>query len=190
MTQENIQPTREYTGGSVSYYKLPINNPTSAKAPYVAECNDIIEALELNYAEGNVLKALWRRAAARQGKSKRGYSDGLYDAEKIVFFGNRVLAEEHDVQQTAKVFAFPMHDNLTKVRAMQQAEAVAGASSDHQADAMAAAMPTRATAMAAAMATGMLVKGVDTDGKVKAEEACDCIGCIIERALSGLARAA
>lgn len=85
----------EYTGGSVSYYTAHIANPTTqGRAPYHAECNDIIEALNMNYAEGNAFKAIWRRAAARQGLAKRGYTDGLYDAEKIVFFGQRLVAQE------------------------------------------------------------------------------------------------
>lgn len=96
----NVEPivakdTREYTGNSVSYYRIPVVDPTTPKVePYVAECNDIIESLGLNYAEGNVLKAIWRIAAARKGLSKRGYTDGVYDAEKIVFFGNRILRDE------------------------------------------------------------------------------------------------
>lgn len=85
----------EYTGGSVSYYCVKIPRPTTrGRVPYVAECNDIIEALGMNYAEGNAFKALWRRAAARQGNAKRGYTDGLYDAEKVEFFGARLVAQE------------------------------------------------------------------------------------------------
>lgn len=85
----------EYTGGSSSYYRVKVDTPTTeGTAPYTAECNDIIEALDMNYAEGNVLKALWRRCAARQGKLKKGYTDGTYDAEKIVFFGDRILNSE------------------------------------------------------------------------------------------------
>ncbi|MBB6579614.1 hypothetical protein HNP33_003728 [Comamonas odontotermitis] len=84
----------EYTGGSVSYYKVDVENPTSGGCAYAAECNDIIEALGMNYAEGNAFKALWRRAAARMGKAKAGYKDGLYDAEKVVFFGQRLVAQE------------------------------------------------------------------------------------------------
>ncbi|MNQ61504.1 hypothetical protein D3C85_758190 [compost metagenome] len=48
----------------------------------------------MNYAEGNAFKAIWRRCAARMGLSKRGYEDGLYDAEKVVFFGERMVAQE------------------------------------------------------------------------------------------------
>jgi hypothetical protein len=47
----------EYTGGSVSYYSVEIENPTSEGVePYTAECNDIIEALGMNYADGNAFK--------------------------------------------------------------------------------------------------------------------------------------
>jgi len=84
----------EYTGGSVSYYKVHVPAPTELPTPYTAECNDIIEALGMNYAEGNAFKAIWRRCAARQGKMKKGYTDGLYDAEKVVFFGQRMVAQE------------------------------------------------------------------------------------------------
>lgn len=88
-----VQPVEEYTGSSVSYYSVPVDNPTdSNKDPYVAECNDIIEALDMNYAEGNAFKAIWRSCAARKfGAAKKGYDDGLYDAEKVVFFGKRMV---------------------------------------------------------------------------------------------------
>jgi hypothetical protein len=96
-TSPSQEDTREHTGGSVSYYKIKIDWPTTPGVDaYTAECNDIIEALGMNYAEGNVLKALWRICANRKGKSKRGYTDGVYDAEKIVFFGERVLKQQRD----------------------------------------------------------------------------------------------
>lgn len=89
---------KEYTGGSVSYYRVPVNHPTGGATPYVAECNDIIEALGMNYAEGNAFKAIWRSCAARNlGVSKAGYKDGLYDAEKVVFFGNRMVEQAKNV---------------------------------------------------------------------------------------------
>lgn len=86
----------EYTGKSVNYYKVLVEHPTSpGVSPYVAECNDIIEALGMNYAEGNILKAVWRKAAARNlGLAKRGYTDGVYDAEKCEFFGHREVVRE------------------------------------------------------------------------------------------------
>lgn len=86
----------EYTGKSVSYYRVMVTNPTHPELPpYEAECNDIIEALQMSFAEGNAFKAIWRRCAARAlGKVKKGYDDGLYDAEKVVFFGERMVAIE------------------------------------------------------------------------------------------------
>lgn len=84
------QEDREYTGGSVNYYRVKVSNPTSGCDAYTAECNDIIEALGMNYAQGNIFKAVWRMCAAENlGLSKEGYKDGLYDSEKIAFFGER-----------------------------------------------------------------------------------------------------
>lgn len=87
---------REYTGGSVSYYKVPVKYPTSGGEPYDAECNDLIEALGMNFAEGNAFKAIWRLCAARRGLSKRGYDEGVYDAEKVVFFGQRMVVQQKE----------------------------------------------------------------------------------------------
>lgn len=90
-----IQVQPEYTGGSVSYYTCSVTHPISETAdPYDAECIDIIDALQMTPNEANAFKALWRRAAARLGKSKRGYTDGLYDAEKVEFYGKRLVELE------------------------------------------------------------------------------------------------
>ena len=84
----------EYTGGPVSYYKVHIPNPTSLPAHYTAECNDIIEALGMSFAEGEAFKAIWRTCAARTlGMAKKGYTDGLYDAEKVAFYGQRMVEQ-------------------------------------------------------------------------------------------------
>lgn len=83
----------EYTGGSSNYYKVFVQFPTTLGAPYEAECNDIIEALKMTFAEGNAFKAIWRKAKARQGVQKKGYDNGLYDSEKVVFFGERMVVE-------------------------------------------------------------------------------------------------
>lgn len=101
----------EYTGGSVSYYTVDVKHPTNPDLPaYQAECNDIIEALGMNYAEGNAFKALWRRAAAKNlGMAKRGYTDGLYDAEKVVFFGGRMVAQENYSALKAEALASADH---------------------------------------------------------------------------------
>jgi hypothetical protein len=80
----------ELSGYSNDYYKVTINNPTSGGAAYTAECNDIIEALGMTYAEGNAFKAVWRHALARQGIGKEG-NTVLYEAQKVEFFGKRLV---------------------------------------------------------------------------------------------------
>lgn len=88
--------TGEHTGLSVSYYDIVIQ-PNSHTNPehnqpvaVVVSCNDIIEALQMNYACGNVFKAIWRICAAAQGKMKKG-NNAIYDAEKSLFFSERQL---------------------------------------------------------------------------------------------------
>lgn len=94
-----------YTGGSADYYQVTIMNPTTPyRGSYIAECNDIIEALGMNFAEGNAFKAIWRRAAQRTlGLRKAGAKDdGLYDAEKVEFFGARMVAQSKAFKEANK----------------------------------------------------------------------------------------
>ena len=84
--------TQALTGGSSSYYKVLVEEPTTLEEAYMAECNDIIEALNMTYAEANVFKAIWRSAAARLGNGKKD-STAVYDAEKCVFFSDRILVK-------------------------------------------------------------------------------------------------
>lgn len=84
----------ERSGLSVNYYKVPVTAPTKPGAPpYVAECNDIIESLGMTFAEANVFKAIWRSAAERTLGKKKAGNNAVYDAEKMVFFSNRVLVQ-------------------------------------------------------------------------------------------------
>lgn len=84
-----MDQTEEHTGGSSSYYMVHVSNPTTLDEEYDAECNDIIESLGMTFAEGNAFKAIWRTAAARMGKKKKG-NNSKYDAEKVIFFGERM----------------------------------------------------------------------------------------------------
>lgn len=87
--------SEEYTGGSSNYYSVWIENPTTEDRPkYFAECNDIIEALDMTYAEANVFKATWRKAAERTLGLKKKGNNAVYDSEKMVFFSNRTLIQE------------------------------------------------------------------------------------------------
>ena len=84
----------EYTGKDVSYYLVKIESPKRLD-PYTAECEDIIEALGMTFAEGCAFKAIWRKCAARTlGVAKAGYKGGLYDAEKTQHYGGRMVAAE------------------------------------------------------------------------------------------------
>jgi hypothetical protein len=86
--------TNIVTGGNNDYYLVTVAKPKRL-APYQAECEDIIEALQMTFAEGTVLKALWRSCAARTfGLTKPGadHNFGIYDAEKIAYYGERMVA--------------------------------------------------------------------------------------------------
>jgi len=78
-----------YTGGSNSYYMTYVEEPTTLEEPYYAECNDLIEALDMTPAEANIFKAIWRIAAYRQGLHDK--TSPVYDAQKIQFFAERVM---------------------------------------------------------------------------------------------------
>ena len=81
----------ENSGGRVNYYLVEVKHPQREdQPPYQAECEDIIEALELNFDEANIFKEIWRTARARQGTKKEGNSE-LRAAQKIVHYGKRIL---------------------------------------------------------------------------------------------------
>lgn len=102
--------SKEHTGGSVSYYQVDVQHPTTAsREPYTAECNDIIESLEMTPAEANVFKAVWRTAAARTLKREKAGNNEVYDAEKVIFFGGRMLVR---AQAAAKPTFPPLCDNM------------------------------------------------------------------------------
>lgn len=87
----------ENSGAHAAYYELTIQRPKSGGAAYKVECQDIIEALQMDFNEGNVFKGIWRRCAARTlGKVKKGNEDTLYDAQKVEFYSNRILEQEEN----------------------------------------------------------------------------------------------
>ena len=88
----NASPSVALTGGSSPYYSIEVHHPCNPdRPPYVAECQDIIEAFNFNFAQGNAFKALWRMGATQLGRGKPG-TPLLYDAEKVEFFGAREVA--------------------------------------------------------------------------------------------------
>lgn len=81
----------ELTGGFVNYYLVQVNFPQrEEQPPYQAECEDIIEALELNPDEANIFKEIWRGANARKGQGKPLHTP-KYGAEKIYHYAKRIL---------------------------------------------------------------------------------------------------
>ncbi len=94
--EQLVPATPTLTGGKLSgghYYRVEVPDPISPEVkPYVAECADIIEALGMTFNEGEAFKALWRLAAARQGRGKPG-NQPQYDADKVAHYGERVKVQ-------------------------------------------------------------------------------------------------
>lgn len=77
-------------GGRTNYYLVKVDHPQREdQAPYQAECEDIIEALELNFDEANIFKEIWRSANARKGNGKPG-NTVIRGAEKILHYAGRI----------------------------------------------------------------------------------------------------
>lgn len=78
-------------GGLTNYYLVNVKHPQREEhQSYIAECEDIIEALELNFDEANIFKEIWRTANARKGNAKQGQND-IRAAEKIYHYAGRIL---------------------------------------------------------------------------------------------------
>ena len=87
------EPTKQAvtSGGRNNYYLVEKFPPQREdQEPYRAECEDIIEALELNFDEANIFKEIWRSANARKANGKPGHT-ALYGAQKIVHYAERIL---------------------------------------------------------------------------------------------------
>jgi hypothetical protein len=96
-----LEAETELKGGRVNYYLVHVEHPQREEQPaYQAECEDIIEALELTPNEANIFKEIWRGANKRKGNGKPGH-DALYGAQKIVHYAKRILRKmELAAQQT------------------------------------------------------------------------------------------
>lgn len=82
-------------GGFVDYYLAEVPHPQRpSQDPYTAECEDIIESLELNFDEANIFKEIWRTARGRQGIGKDGNTE-LRAAQKYHHYSGRLLKRAH-----------------------------------------------------------------------------------------------
>lgn len=80
----------DHGGGLTNYYLVRVDHPQREEQPaYQAECEDIIEALGLNFDEGNIFKEIWRSANARKGIGKPG-NTVIRGAEKILHYARRI----------------------------------------------------------------------------------------------------
>ena len=79
------------SGSLNNYYLARVDHPQrDDQQPYTAECEDLIEVLELTFDEANIFKEIWRSANARKGNGKPGHH-ALYGAEKIAHYAGRIL---------------------------------------------------------------------------------------------------
>lgn len=93
-TKSLIEPKEIDSGGACDYYRVGVTHPMSSdQVPYIAECGDIMESLEMTYAEANIFKEVWRTAAERTLGLKKAGNTNKRAAEKIVFFANRYYVQ-------------------------------------------------------------------------------------------------
>ena len=86
-----MKADNKLTGGFSNYYLVHVEHPQRPEQPpYTAECEDIIEALGMNFDEGNIFKELWRSCNAHKNNGKPGHK-ALYGAEKMVHYSKRIL---------------------------------------------------------------------------------------------------
>lgn len=90
-TKRKTPTAQQKTGGSVDYYKCHVADPISGGPGYTAESIDIIEALGMTFAEGEAFKAIWRTCTGRMGGAVKADNKALYNAEKVEFFGARMV---------------------------------------------------------------------------------------------------
>lgn len=83
----------ESHAGRVNYYLAVVTHPQrEEQPPYQAECEDIIDSLDMTFDEANIFKEIWRTARHRQGIGKAGNTP-LRAAEKMVHYSNRILTK-------------------------------------------------------------------------------------------------
>lgn len=84
----------ENSGFLCNYYLAPVVAPQrKGQEPYVAECEDVIQSLEMTFDEACEFKSLWRRCRARQGFVK-AETTPLREASKGLHYSRRVYALE------------------------------------------------------------------------------------------------
>jgi|ERR1700682_3707401 len=89
-----LEAETQLKGGLTNYYLVHVAYPQREdQLAYKAECEDIIDALNLTFDEANIFKEIWRSANARKNNGKPGHS-ALYGAQKIVHYAKRILRKQ------------------------------------------------------------------------------------------------
>ena len=87
----------EHTGGSSSYYDIvmdvEVQGGRKQIKPALVSCDSIITALGMNFSQGTLFKVIWRLCAGKLGRKKKG-NNAIYDAEKLVYYSQSILAQE------------------------------------------------------------------------------------------------
>lgn len=85
----------ENSGSYCDYYQIPVENPQhpAQTEAYVANTEDLIQALQMTFDEGCELKSLVRRANARLGFIK-AETTAVRDAAKGLHYAQRVYDHE------------------------------------------------------------------------------------------------
>lgn len=109
--------TSTKTGGSVDYYTCSVAQARTidGRPGYDAQCLEIIETLGMSFAEGEAFKAIWRSCAARTLGKVKADCDALYNAEKVAFYGQRMVVEA-GLQEKAPVSLRQHIDKLASRR--------------------------------------------------------------------------
>lgn len=84
------------TGGSNDYYSAEVSKTLDGRPGYVVQCLEVIETLGMTFAEGEAFKAIWRSCAARTLGKHKADNNALYDAEKVEFYGKRMVVAAGD----------------------------------------------------------------------------------------------
>src|SRR5580765_440841 len=89
MEEKAREKQEKITGGDVNYYLIEVPHP-KRNDPYVCEVEDLIESLDMTFAEGTILKSLVRLCKLRKDLDKPN-SKPVYEAEKIKYYTDRLL---------------------------------------------------------------------------------------------------
>lgn len=83
--------SNENSGLRVNYYLAEIEHPQREdQKAYTAECEDIIDALNMTFDEANIFKEIWRTANARTNQKGKAGNTPVRAAEKLLHYAKRI----------------------------------------------------------------------------------------------------